>query len=62
MDLCSQSNVSALQYAVWVGHNFASKEQASFNFMAVTTICGDFGAQKNSQVLFPLFPHLFAMM
>ena len=25
------------------------------------TICSDFGAQKNSQPLFPLFPHLFAM-
>ena len=24
------------------------------------TICSDFGAQKNSQPLFPLFPHLFA--
>ena len=28
------------------------------NFMAAVTICSDFGAQKNSQ---PLFPHLFAM-
>ena len=25
----------------------SSKEQASFNFMAVVTICGDFGAQEN---------------
>ena len=25
------------------------------------TICSDFGAQKNSLTLFPLFPHLFAM-
>ena len=25
----------------------SSKEQASFNFMAVVTICGDFGAQKS---------------
>ena len=25
------------------------------------TICSGFGAQKNSQPLFPLFPHLFAM-
>ena len=31
----------------------------SFNFMAVITICSDFGAQKNkSQPLFPLFPQL----
>ena len=26
----------------------ASKEQASFNFMAAVTICSDFGAQENS--------------
>ena len=25
----------------------SSKEQASFNFMAVVTICSDFGAQEN---------------
>ena len=30
-----------------VGHNFTSKEQASFNFMAAVTICSDFGAQEN---------------
>ena len=29
--------------------------------MAAITICSDFGAQKNSQPVFPLFPHLFAM-
>ena len=28
-------------------HSFSSKEQASFNFMAVVTICSDFGAPKN---------------
>ena len=44
-----------------VGHNFSSKEKASFNFMAAITICHDFGAQKNSLTLFPLFPHLFAI-
>ena len=27
-------------------HNFPSKEQASFNFMATVTICSDFGAKK----------------
>ena len=27
-----------------VGHNFSSKEQVSFNFMAAATICSDFGA------------------
>ena len=26
MDLCWQANVSAFEYAVWVGHNFPSKE------------------------------------
>ena len=28
-------------------HNFSSKEQMSFNFMAAVTICSGFGAQKN---------------
>ena len=42
MDLCWQSNVSALEYAAYVDHNFSSKEyDASFNFMAVVTICSD---------------------
>ena len=27
--------------------SFSSKEQASFNFMALVTICSDFGAQEN---------------
>ena len=60
-DLCWQSNVSAFNYAIQVGHNFPSKEQESFNFMAAITICSDFGAPKNSQPLFPLFPHLSPM-
>ena len=29
--------------------------------MAAVTICSDFGAPKNKVLLFPLFPHLFAM-
>ena len=29
------------------GHNFSSKELASFNFMVAVIICSDFGAQKN---------------
>ena len=33
-----------VMYAVYVGHSFYSKEQASFNFMALVTICSDFGA------------------
>ena len=60
MNLCWQSNVSAFQYAVKVGHNFSSKEQASFNFMAAVTIHSDLEAQKRLS-LFPLFPHPFAM-
>ena len=32
---------------VQVCHNFSSKEQASFNFMAAVTICSDLGAQEN---------------
>ena len=40
---------------------FSSKEQVSFNFMAVVTICSDFGAPQNKVSLFPVFPHLFAM-
>ena len=61
MDLCWQSNVSAFEYAIQVGHNFSSQEKVSFNFMTAVTICSDFGAQENSLSLFPLFPHLFAM-
>ena len=59
-ELCWQSNVSAFEYAIQVGHNFSSKEQASFNFMAAVTICSDFGAQKNKASrcfhCFPYFP------
>ena len=40
---------------------FLPRSKASFNVMAAITICSDFGAPKNSQPLFPLFLHLFAM-
>ena len=40
---------------------FLPRSKHLFNFMAAITICSDFGAQKNSQPLFPLFPHLFTM-
>ena len=43
------------------GSPFPSKEQVSFNFIAVVTVCSDFGAQENSLSLFLLFPHLFVM-
>ena len=46
MDLCCQSNVSAFEYAIEVGHNFPSEEQASFNVTAAITICSDFGAPE----------------
>ena len=56
-DLCWQSNVSAFKYAVQIGHSFASKEQASLNFMAAVTICSDFGAQENKTChCFHVFP------
>ena len=37
-------------YAVYVGHSFSSKEQASFNFRATVTIFSDFGAQEIKSV------------
>ena len=41
-------------------HSFASKEQASFNFMAAVTICSDFGAQENKvSHCFHCFPIYF---
>ena len=46
MDLCRQSNVSAFLYTLQVCHNFSSKNQASFNFMAAVTTCSDFWAPK----------------
>ena len=61
-DVCQQSNISAFQYAISVGHSFSYKEQVSFNFMAAVTICSDFEAPKIKRLsLFPLFPHLFPM-
>ena len=40
---------------------FSSKEQASFKFMAIVTICRDYGAQEEKLSLFSLFPLIFAM-
>ena len=53
-------NVSAIfkKYAVKFGHNFSSREQASFNFMAAVTICSDFGAQENSLSLSIVSPSI----
>ena len=41
--------------------NMLSRLVITFNFMAAITICSDFRAPQNSQPLFPLFPHLFAI-
>ena len=43
-----------------VCHNFPSKEQVSFSFMAAVTVCSDFGAQENKichcvSILFPSY-------
>ena len=46
---------------VIIGHNFSSKEQASFNFMAVVIICSDFGAQENKKSVTVSTVSLFAM-
>ena len=43
----AKSQTRLKQQQQQVGHNFSSKEQASFNFMAAVTICSDFGAPKN---------------
>ena len=39
--------ISFFKYAVSVIHNFPSKEQASFKFMAIVKICSDFAAPQN---------------
>ena len=56
-----QDDVSALAYAIRVGHSFLSKEQVSFNFMTAVSICSDLGAQVNKICHCFLFPLLFAM-
>ena len=43
-DIFRQINVFLICY---ICHSFASKEQASFNFMAEVTICSDLTAQEN---------------
>ena len=39
--------LSTFEYAVYIGHNFSSKEQVSFNFMAAVTIFSDFVTPQN---------------
>ena len=55
MHFCWQSNVSAFQYAVWVGPSFSSKEQEPFNFMAAVTICSGLEPKKRKFVTAPTF-------
>ena len=41
---------------------FLPRSKCFFNFMAAVTVCSDFGAQENKNLLlFSLFSHLFAM-
>ena len=56
MDLCQQSDVSAFQYAVLVGHSFPSKVQACSHFMAAVTVCSDFGAPQIKSIIASNFP------
>ena len=46
---------------MYVGHNFSSKKQMSFNFMAAVTICSDFGAKKIKSLTVFIVSHLFAI-
>ena len=48
MDLCWQSDISAILYTVYVCHSFSSKKQVFLNFMTAVTIHSDFGAQKKN--------------
>ena len=47
VEICWQSDASAFYYAIYIHHGFPSKEQESFNFKAVLTVCSDFVAQGN---------------
>ena len=62
MDLCGQSNVSFLICCLCWSWLFF-KKQMSFNFMAVVTICSDFGAQgKKVCHCFHCFPICLEVM
>ena len=39
-----------------IGHSFSFKEQVSFNFMAVVTICSDSGAKKIKSLAVSIVP------
>ena len=51
-------SVSAFKYAVYVCHSFSYKEQASFNFLAIVTLCSDLEAQENSLSLSIVSPSI----
>ena len=42
-----------------LGHSFPSKEQVSFSFMTVVTVCNNFGAQENKVYLYFHFSPIF---
>ena len=50
MALTRWTFVGKVMSLVFIGHNFSSEEQASFNFMAAVAICSDFGAPKIKSV------------
>ena len=58
MILTIQHNASAFWISVYVCHNFPSKEQVSFNFLAAVTIHSDFEAQENCHCFY-FFPFYF---
>ena len=53
--------VMSLIFNMLSRYSFSSKEQISFNFMAVVTICSDFGASQNKVYhccrCFPIYLH-----
>ena len=50
MALTRWTFVGKVMSLVFIGHNFSSEEQASFNFMAAVAIYSDFGAPKIKSV------------
>ena len=63
MDLCWQSNVSALNILSRLVIAFLSKEQASLNFMVAVTVCSDVRAQESKIFhCFHFFPVCFHEM
>ena len=59
-NLCWQSNVFAFEYAIYVGHNFPSKECLLISWLQSPSAVILEPPKINSDI-FPLFPHLFPM-